>query len=151
MQQSEIRQLILCWKSHVKNTSIVCYCQTCFKMTSACCRYSSYTEMLGNDSKGSVVFKRIPKFSYRNDSVIPSCMFAWVRGKLFSICPGLWLFLSMKSRLKCRKEGPVRFSVWLNTLQPRSVSGVSCYFGTVIWCLPFSLFWVIFVKTVCLA
>lgn len=32
--------------------------------------------MLGNDSKGSVVFKRVHKFSNHNDSVIPFCMFA---------------------------------------------------------------------------
>lgn len=47
-------------------------------------------------------------------------------------------FLSMKSWLKWRKEGPVRFGVWLN-LQPGSVSGVSFCFGMDVWCL-FSMF-----------
>lgn len=65
-------------------------------------------------------------------------VFAWVCGEALFIYPGLYFFLSMKSWLKWRKEGPVRFGVWLN-LQPGSVSGVSFCFGMDVWCL-FSVF-----------
>lgn len=65
-------------------------------------------------------------------------VFAWVCGEALFIYPGLYFFLSMKSWLKWRKEGPVRFGVWLN-LQPGSVSGVSFCFGMDVWCL-FSMF-----------
>lgn len=40
-----------------------------------------------------------------------------------------WIaFIFVNEVLTLRKKSPVRFSVWLTTLQPRSVSGVSFYF-----------------------
>lgn len=123
-QKLESRQQI----HPVRNISGGWFCQTSFKIKHACCRYA---EVFSNDSNG-VFFSR---------DFIVSCMFAWVRGKgVFFICPGLCFFLSMKFWLE--GKSPVRFSVWLNTLRPRSVSGVSFYFGVDVWCLSFALFWI---------
>lgn len=78
--------------------------------------------MLSNDSKGSVVFKRVHKFSSRNDSVIPFCVFAWVHGKLFYLPWIVDIFINeistqMKGRgsseIQCMvKHSPAQISQW---------------------------------------
>lgn len=78
--------------------------------------------MLSNDSKGSVVFKRVHKFSSRNDSVIPFCVFAWVHGKLFYLPWIVVIFINeiltqMKGRgsseIQCMvKHSPAQISQW---------------------------------------
>lgn len=123
-----IRELILCWRWALSREFVLCVIvKLTFKISLAYCVSYSYTEGFGSDwnvllSNGPIVC-----------TYLPECV-----GKLFLSVLDCIFFLSMKSWLKWRKEGPVRFGVWLN-LQPGSVSGVSFCFGMDVWCL-FSMF-----------
>lgn len=68
--------------------------------------------MLGNGSKGSVVFKKVHNFSNCNDSVIPFCVFARVHGKLFYLPWIVVIFINeISTQMKGRESSEIRCMV----------------------------------------